>query len=179
MQLSPARLARPPTIPRVWIRMPAGLKTLSPQCPVLVSPLHTVSPKTHLHTHLSPGTELFFLVLHPQAHTRTCTHMHMHTDKVRGFPDRSGGEESACSAGDPSSVPGSGRSPGEGKGYPLQYSGLEKSMDCIIHGVTKSQTQLSHFHFTSLHKASWGASDFTDSSGHESSRGGNINNLEC
>ena len=37
--------------------------------------------------------------------------------------------------------------PGEGKGYPLQFSGLENSMDCIVHGVTKSQTQLSDLHF--------------------------------
>ena len=48
------------------------------------------------------------------------------------------------------SIPGLGRSPGEGKGYPLQYSGLENSMDCIVQGVTKSQTRLSNFHFTSL-----------------------------
>ena len=41
-----------------------------------------------------------------------------------------------------------GKSPGEGKGYPLQYSALENSMDYIVHGVTKSQTQLSDFHFT-------------------------------
>ena len=46
--------------------------------------------------------------------------------------------------------PGLGRSPGEGKGYPLQYSGLQNSMDCIVHGVTKSRTRLSDFHFTSL-----------------------------
>ena len=45
------------------------------------------------------------------------------------------------------SIPGLGRSPGEGKGYPLQYFGLENSMDCIVHGVTKSRTQLSDFHF--------------------------------
>ena len=44
-------------------------------------------------------------------------------------------------------IPGLGRSPGEGKGYPLQYSGLENSMDCIVHGVAKSQTWLSDFHF--------------------------------
>ena len=44
-------------------------------------------------------------------------------------------------------TPGLGRSPGEGKGYPLQYSGLENSMDSIVHGVTKSRTQLSDFHF--------------------------------
>ena len=49
------------------------------------------------------------------------------------------------------SIPGSGRSPGEGKGYPLQYSGLENSMDCIVHEVAKSRTRLSNFHFTSLH----------------------------
>ena len=50
--------------------------------------------------------------------------------------------------GDLGSVPGFGRSPGEGKGYPLQYSGLENFMDCIVHGVTKSQTWLSDFHFS-------------------------------
>ena len=55
-------------------------------------------------------------------------------------PGGSDGKESACSARDPGSVPGLGRSPGEGNGYPLQYSDLENSMDCIIHGVTKSQT---------------------------------------
>ena len=79
------------------------------------------------------------------------------------FPDSSVGKESACKAGDPGSVPQSGRSPaeglgyplqyswiplwsipglgrfpGEGKGYPLQYSGLENSVDCIVLGVTKS-----------------------------------------
>ena len=45
------------------------------------------------------------------------------------------------------SIPELGRSPGEGKGYPLQYSGLENSMDCIVHGVAKSQTWLGKFHF--------------------------------
>ena len=47
----------------------------------------------------------------------------------------------------PGSIPGLVRSPGEGKGYPLQYSGLQNSIDCIVHGVTKSQTRLSDFHF--------------------------------
>ena len=63
-----------------------------------------------------------------------------------GFPDSSVGKESACSVGDPSLIPGLGRSPGEGKGYPLQYSGLENPMDCVVHGVTKSWTQLSNFY---------------------------------
>ena len=52
----------------------------------------------------------------------------------------SAGRESACNAGDLGSIPGLGRSPGEGKGYLLQYSGLENSMDCIGHRVAKSQT---------------------------------------
>ena len=53
------------------------------------------------------------------------------------------GKESACNAGDPGLIPGLGRSPEEEKGYPLQYSGLENSMDCTVLGVKKSQTQLS------------------------------------
>ena len=60
-----------------------------------------------------------------------------------GFPNSSVGKESAYNAGDPGLIPGLGRSSREGKGYPLQYSGLENSMDCIVHGVTKSQTRLS------------------------------------
>ena len=54
-----------------------------------------------------------------------------------------------ANAGDLGVIPGLGRSPGEGKGYPLQYSGLENSMDCIVHGVTKSHTQLT-FTFTTV-----------------------------
>ena len=67
-----------------------------------------------------------------------------------GFPCGSAGKETACNAGDLGSISGLGRSPGERKGYPLQSSGLENSMDCIVHGVAKSQTQLSDFHFTYL-----------------------------
>ena len=63
----------------------------------------------------------------------------------------SAGKESACSVGDLGSIPGLGRCPGEGKGYPLKYSGLENSMACIVHGVTKSWTQLSDFHFLLSH----------------------------
>ena len=55
--------------------------------------------------------------------------------------------ESTCNAGDLGSIPGLGRSPGEGKSYPLQYSGPENSMDCIVHGVAKTWTGLSDFHF--------------------------------
>ena len=106
-----------------------------------------------------------------------------------GFPHSSVDKESTCNAGDPSLIPGLGRSPGEGigyplqysraslvaqlvkesafnagdldsipglgrssegKGYPLQYSSLENSMDCIVYGVAKSQTRLSEFHFHSV-----------------------------
>ena len=115
-----------------------------------------------------------------------------------GFPDSSVGKESACNAGDPGSIPGLGRSPGEGIGYPLQYSWaslvaqlvknppavwetwvrslcwedpgggkgcplqyscLENSMDCIVHGVIKSRTRLRNFHFRNsitMNKASGG-----------------------
>ena len=57
-----------------------------------------------------------------------------------GFSCGSAGKESACKAGDLSLIPGLGRSPGEGKGYPFQYSGLENSTDCKVHVVAKSQT---------------------------------------
>jgi len=82
------------------------------------------------------------------------------------FPNGSDSIESACNAGDPGSIPGLGRSPGEGNGYPLQYSCLENSMDRgfwwdTVHGVAKSwvaksrvaksRTQLSNFHFISCH----------------------------
>ena len=77
------------------------------------------------------------------------------TMKDKGFPCGSAGKESACNAGDLGSIPGLGRSPGEVKHYPLQYSGLENSMNCIVHGVTESQTQLSAFHFQMTLKGSF------------------------
>ena len=70
---------------------------------------------------------------------------------LEGFPCGSADKEFSCSVGDLGSIPGLGRSPGEGNGYPLQYSGRENSMDCIVHGVAKSRTWLSHLHFTSLY----------------------------
>ena len=73
--------------------------------------------------------------------------------KCRGFSGGSDGKESACNAGDPGSIPGLGRSPGEGKGNPLQYSCLENPMDredwwATVHGVAKSQTRLSKQHLS-------------------------------
>ena len=66
----------------------------------------------------------------------------------KGSPGGSAGKESAHNAGGLGSIPGLGRSPGEGKGYPFQYPGLENSIDCVVRGVTKSQTQLRNFTFT-------------------------------
>ena len=66
-----------------------------------------------------------------------------------GFPCGSAGKESTCNVGDLGSIPGLGRSPGEGKGYPLQCSGLENPMHYTVHGVAKSRTRLSDFHFHS------------------------------
>ena len=57
-----------------------------------------------------------------------------------GFPCGSAGKETTCNVGDLGSIPQLGRSPGKGKDYPLQYYGLENSMDYIVYGVTKSQT---------------------------------------
>ena len=69
---------------------------------------------------------------------------------ILGLPCGSAGKESACNVGDLGLIPGLGRSPGEGKVSPLQYSGPENSMDCIILGVAKSRTRLSNFHSLSF-----------------------------
>ena len=71
--------------------------------------------------------------------------------QILGLPCGSAGKESACNVGDLGSTAGLGRAPGEGKGYP-QYSGLENSPSCTVHGVTKSRTQLSDSHF---HTTNW------------------------
>ena len=63
-----------------------------------------------------------------------------------GFPCGSAGKEPACSAGDLGLIPGLGRSPRKGKGCLLQYSGLENSMDCIVHDIPNSWARLSDFH---------------------------------
>ena len=68
--------------------------------------------------------------------------MKIHRRTILSFPCGSAGKESAYNAGDLGLNPGLGRSPGEGKGYSLQYSGLENLTDCIVHGVTKRWTRL-------------------------------------
>ena len=67
-----------------------------------------------------------------------------------GFPFGSTGKESSRNVEDPGSITGLGRSPGDRKGYPLQYSGLENPMDCIVHGVAKNWTGLSDFCFSNF-----------------------------
>ena len=108
--------------------------------------------------HLSPSTTLprllfllspmIFPLLSPRAKSNMCWRRdRFPTSVFSGFPCGSAGEESSCNAGDLGPIPGLGRSPGEGNGYPLQFSGLENSMDSIAHGVAKSWTGLSGFHF--------------------------------
>ena len=72
----------------------------------------------------------------------------LHTNTTHnGLPFSSAGKESDCNAGDLGSIPGLGRFPGAENGYPPQYSTVENSMDCIVHGDAKSQTRLSNLHF--------------------------------
>ena len=100
--------------------------------------LHVQSPKL---VHLSG--------VHCQVHVSSisCFAFVYFTELYRvGFPCGSPGKESACNAGDLGLIPGLGRSPGEGKGNPLHYSGLENCMDWTVHGITKSRTQLRYFH---------------------------------
>ena len=76
-------------------------------------------------------------------HLKTVVSFSAFTVTSFGFPGGSPGQESACNVGDMGSSPEVGKIPGEGNGYPLQYSGLENSMNCIVHGVTESRTRLS------------------------------------
>ena len=87
-----------------------------------------------------PASWKLFPYSSPQIHGINNLHL------SKSFPCGSAGKESTCNAGDLGSIPGLGRSPGEGNGYPLQYSDLENSMGCIVHRVAKSWTWLSIFH---------------------------------
>ena len=80
----------------------------------------------------------------------TLTHL---INIILGFPVGSAGKESTCNVGDLGLMPRLGRFPGEGNSYPLRYSGLENSIDRVVHGITKSQTRLNDFHFQLLCKS--------------------------
>ena len=113
----------------------------------LVESLH----KEHLDFQIPPPPHFLW---HPPSHPtpNSGKRQEMFLEKTRdsmGFPISSAGKESTYNAGDLGSIPGLGRSPGEGRGYPLQYSSPENSLDCIVHGVAKSQTWLSNLRFTS------------------------------
>ena len=93
------------------------------------SPLYLASPlpgkfSAHITVWFTPSLSSFFFF--------KCRFR----EAFQGFPGRSAGKESTCNAGDPGSTPRLGKCSGEGKGYPLQYSGLENPMDCIVHGVS-------------------------------------------
>ena len=94
---------------------------------------------TYIYTHI------YIIHIYIYTHTHIYTYIYVHTCIYYiyiCFPHSSVGKEFSCNAGDPGLIPGLGRSAGEGKGYPLEYSGLENSLDYTIHGVTKSWTQL-------------------------------------
>ena len=91
-----------------------------------------------------------------------------HSCVCLGFPGGSAGKESACNTGDPGSIPGLGRSPGDGNGYPLQYSYLENSMDrgawwATILGVAKSWTRLNVLNVTEHFSVQFRCSIVSDS----------------
>ena len=104
-----------------------------------VAELYLLNPNLFLSLLVILGAKIFFTTINNQDFLNCITPL-----LNWGFP----GKETAYNAGDPHSIPGLRRSPGEGIGYPLQCSGLENSMGYTVHGVTKSQTQLSHFHFS-------------------------------
>ena len=111
---------------------------------------HQLPESTQIHIHWVGDTiQPSHLLLSPSLHA---LNLSQHQDLFQGVPYSSGGNESTCNAGDPGSIPGFWRSPGEGTGYPLHYSGLENSMDCIVHGVTKSRTHWATFTFISLYE---------------------------
>ena len=108
------------------------------------------------HTHSNTHTHTRFRTSPSHLHVPTCKYdrerrMQGQQKHCIGIPDSSVSKESTCNAVDPSSIPGLGRSLGEGRGYTLQYSGMENSMDCIVNGFTKSRPRLNNFHFHTFH----------------------------
>ena len=116
----------------------------------------TTKQLARTHTHSNTHTHTRFRTSPSYLHVPTCKYdrerrMQGQEKHCIGIPDSSVGEESTCNAVDPGSIPGLGRSLGEGRGYTLQYSGMENSMDCIVHGFTNSRPRRSNFHFHSFH----------------------------
>ena len=149
-----------------------GTHQLFPLLPCLQRPVFILtvnfSPCLRNQANLSPsnpGTQLVknlpamqvtlvrFLGQEDALEKGTATH-----SSIFGLPRWLSSKESACNAGDLGSIPGLGRSPGEGNGYPLQYSGLENSMDCIAHGVTESQDTTERLSLSLSNQSQWSQS---------------------
>ena len=116
-------------------------------------------PKPHRNhvvgqSHVCLCPELLPTLGRPSSHTSCAKGMRPHWDSLY-LVAQLVKKKSACNAGDLCSILGLGKSPREGKRYPLQYSDLENSVDSIFHGVTKSHTWLSHFHFHFLDFQKW------------------------
>ena len=126
-------------------------------CPTVCNPMDSIDPMDCKGNLLAEPWGVLEWVAYPflqrifQTQELTQGFLHckriLHQLSYLGFLCGSAGKESTCNAGDLGLIPGSGRSPGEGKSNPLNYSGLENSMDYIVHGVAKSRTELSEFHF--------------------------------
>ena len=112
-----------------------------------VAPLHPPKPSPS-----KSKTEPSNISLQSSYHTLTVI---LRPSPIKCFPCGSAGKESACNVGDLGSIPGFGRSPGEGRGCPLQYSGLANCIDCVFYGVAKSRTQLSDFPFPIKYFGLW------------------------
>ena len=148
-----ARRARPHVSP-LLPTLPQGSELL--RDPSLGAQFRVHLVKMVILTQLEVGAELgaqspgnLFLQSLTSVHKIRWRRDRLPTPGFLGFPGNSAGKESTCNAGDLGLIPGLGRSPGAGKGHPLQYCGLESSMGCIVHGVAESQTRVSGLHFTS------------------------------
>ena len=101
--------------------------------------------------HQEPSLQLTQRICIKPSHTTLSTlprDIYMEFVNLLDFPDGSAGKESACNAGDLASISRLGRFPGEGTGYPLQYSGLKNSMDCIVHELQRIRHNWASFTFT-------------------------------
>ena len=115
-------------------------------CPTLCDPMDCSPPGSSVHgifqaTVLEWGAIAFsgymYGISKKKKNAICVFHSYILQPHIRGFPGGSAGKESACTVGDLDSIPGLGRSPGEGNDYPFQYSGLENSMNCIVHKVAR------------------------------------------
>ena len=130
-------------------RCPGEMKGYPLQYSVLENSMEPEEPGRLRSMGLQRVTEQQYFTTHYWSRDRLPTPVFL------GFPCGSAVKVSACNVGDLVSTPGLGRSPGEMKGYPLQYSGLENSMDCIVHGVAKSWTRLSNSFTFTLNPQGW------------------------